>query len=95
MSKEIFKFSNPDKVLENAKKIYGNDVEIRISNRKNKKYMIYNHNDDKWVHFGSMGYEDFTKHNDILRRNRFRNRNSKWTISSKFTPAYMSYYLLW
>jgi hypothetical protein len=26
--------------------------------------MILNPNTNKWVHFGQLGYQDFTKHND-------------------------------
>ena len=53
-----------------AIEIFGNNVEIKISTRANKKYMIKNGN--KWVHFGDINYEDYTYHNDDVRRNYFR-----------------------
>jgi hypothetical protein len=49
----------------------------------------------KMVHFGQMGYEDATKHHDLDRINRFRNRNRKWEFSPKYSPAYLSWFLLW
>ena len=42
--------------------------ELFISNRKNKKFMIMNPNTKKFVHFGSLAYEDFTKCNDLERQ---------------------------
>lgn len=41
MMKEINKYSNPQTVYKNAKRIYGNDVEIQLSSNPKKKYMIY------------------------------------------------------
>lgn len=87
--------SNPRKVLKNAIKVYGNDVEFDFSTKKDKKYMIKNPNNNKWVHFGSIDYEDFTKHNDKERLNKFRRRNHKWANMPKYSSAFMSYHLLW
>lgn len=64
------------------------------SNRKDKKYMVQDPS-GKMVHFGQMGYEDFTKHKDTIRQERFRQRNRKWASSTKWTPSWLSYYLLW
>ena len=47
------------------------------------------------VHFGQMGYEDATKHNDLNRINRFKKRNWKWQNSPKYSPAWLSWFLLW
>ena len=99
MSKEeeIYKYSNPDKVKEIADNEFGKDnYELLLSTRKNKKYMIRGEfTDNKWVHFGQMGYEDYTKHNDKRRRNLFRKRNYKWYYMDKDTPAFISTLLLW
>lgn len=97
MTKEedIKLYSNPDKVYKDAKKLYGKDIEFDISIRKDKKYMIKIPNTNKWVHFGQMNYEDYTKHKDIERRNKFRIRNHKWANADIYSPAYMAYHLLW
>ena len=97
MNKEedIYNYSNPKEVYKKAKKILGKDVEFKISNRKDKKYAILNPETNKWVHFGQMGYQDFTKHKDIERKEDFKKRNHKWSIRYEYSPAYLSYYLLW
>jgi len=56
-------FSNPEEVKKKAQK-YGLNP-IYESTRKNKKYMVWN--GDKFIHFGAMGYSDFTKHHDQTR----------------------------
>jgi hypothetical protein len=50
---------------------------------------------NKWIHFGQMFYEDFTKHNDQKRRENFLKRNYKWKNAPKYSPAYLAYHLLW
>lgn len=93
--KKIEKYSNPKVVFLKAMRIYGKDVKLQISTRKDKKYMILNPENNKWVHFGQIGYEDYTKHKDEERRNKFINRNKRWANAQKYSPAYMSYYILW
>lgn len=101
MDKKIEKLkliSDPNKVVDNAIKYLGNDVIIDVSNRKDKKYMVYNPQSEKWVHFGQMNYEDFTKHNDLNRRNRYLNRamniRGDWK-DDKYSPNNLSIHLLW
>ncbi len=100
---DIQKYSNPQTVFKKAKMIYGNDVMIDISNRKNKKYMILNPYTKKWIHFGNYGMEDYTKHKNIQRRENFRVRNKNWSLvqstsrglQEPYTAGFMSYFLLW
>jgi hypothetical protein len=96
MSKEelIYKYSNPQTVRRLVDKYYDEDVPLYISTRASKKYMIQSP-EGKWIHFGMMGAEDFTKHKNIDRRNMFRIRNAKWAKADKWTPAFMAYHLLW
>ena len=91
---ELMKFSNPSKVKRNAINFFSEDIIIRISTRKNKKYMIKNPN-DKWVHFGQMGYQDYTLTNDKDRRKAFRSRNLAWRFAPTYSPRFLSYWLLW
>jgi hypothetical protein len=91
---EIYHVSNPEIVLKQLKKYYGSGVDLYLSTAKHKKYMVFNE-EGKKVHFGSMLHEDYTKHKDKQRRDQFRNRNRKWKDADKFTPAHLSYYLLW
>ena len=92
--KSIRKYSNPTQVYRLDKKYLGKTAKIGLSTKKEKKYMVTTP-DGKIVHFGQMGYEDATKHNDLDRINRFKKRNWKWQNSPKYSPAYLSYYLLW
>jgi hypothetical protein len=85
-------YSNIEEVQHLANK-YGIGKVFK-SSRKDKKYMIKKP-DGKMVHFGASGYTDYTAHKDKERRKRFRTRNHKWASSPKWSPAWLSYHLLW
>ena len=96
---QLLNVSNPEKVLKNMKKYFKKDVpELFISNKKNKKYQILDQNTNKFVHFGSLAYEDFTKHKDLQRQKNYiiraSNIKGNWK-SDKFSPNNLSLYLLW
>jgi hypothetical protein len=74
--KELLKYSDPELAQEKAFKKYGKDALLYLSSRKNKKYMIFDKNNNKWVHFGQIPYEDFTKHHNEARRQHFLKRTS-------------------
>jgi hypothetical protein len=84
-------FSNPKIVQEKARK-YG--LEVVYSPRKNKKYRIVNP-ENKFVDFGEIGYEDYTKHQNLKRLEAFKKRNAKWYNSMKYSPAWLSAWILW
>ena len=84
-------FNSVEKALH---KFYGKDVELYESSRKNKKFMV-ERPDGKWVHFGQKGAGDWHLDRDTLRRERFRTRNKRWAESEKWTPANLSFYVLW
>jgi hypothetical protein len=92
-------YSNPKKVYSNAKSYLGDDVNIEISTRKDKKYMIEKP-DGKWVHFGSFNppMEDYTKHEDEYRRINYLVRSSNikgnW-INDMYSPNNLSMRILW
>ena len=85
-------YSNIQEVQEVANK-YGIGKVFK-SSKKDKKYMVKNP-DGKMVHFGASGYADYTAHKDNERRKRFRTRNHKWASATKWSPSWLSYYLLW
>ena len=91
---ELSKYSNYNLVNRLTKKLLKNNT-LQISSRKNKKYMILNPETQKYVHFGEMGFEDYTKHKDKDRRDQFKARNHKWKFSKIYTPSFLSYFLLW
>jgi hypothetical protein len=71
----VNQYSNPEQALKNARKYLGNEVQLYISNKTDKKYMIQDP-DKNWVHFGQIGYEDFTKHGDEKRRQSYLKRTA-------------------
>jgi len=89
--KELRSYSDPEYVMNKAKMMGLNPV--HESSRKDKKYMVFDGN--KMIHFGQMGYEDASKHHDLERVNRFRKRNWKWQFEPKYSPAWLSWFLLW
>ena len=97
--------SNYHEVLKRAKHYYGNETILLPSTRSTKKYMIYNENTHKFVHFGGMGYLDYTKYRQLydletayLHRNRYLNRalniKGDW-MDNAYSPNYLSILLLW
>ena len=95
--REILKYSDPVKVLKRLHEVFGEDsgIELFRSNRKDKKYAIINPYTFKVVNFGQMGYQDYTRHLSESRRNAFKRRNKKWRDADPFSPAFLSYHLLW
>jgi hypothetical protein len=94
---ELMKYSNPNRVLKNLEKYLDKPVHLFLSTRKNKKYMIKKP-DDTWVHFGQMGYQDYTRHRDDVRRihylQRAENIHGNWK-HDKYSPNNLSIYGLW
>jgi len=88
---ELRKFSDPEYVMQKAQMMGLNPV--HESSRKDKKYMVFDGR--KMIHFGQMGYEDATKHHNLDRVNRFKKRNWRWQFEPKYSPAWLSWFLLW
>jgi len=94
MEKDITKFSNPKIVQQLATKLIGKDAEIDVSTRKDKKYMIKDPVSQKNIHFGAL-MEDYTKNKNNEKKTKFLNRNAKWKDRPMYSPAWLSYHLLW
>ena len=75
------------------------------SKRKDKKFSVYVKGDKgqpKLIHFGQVGYQDFTQHKDPKRREAYRkrargikNKKGQRVYLLKDTPAWWSYNYLW
>ncbi len=94
----IYDYSDPKIVFQRALD-YGIPAgNIRISTRKGKKYDVLNQATGKWIPFGALGYEDFTKHQDPERRRRDLARATKikgsW-LNNPYSPNSLSISLLW
>jgi hypothetical protein len=95
--KSIRLYSNPTEVYRRASKYIGKTAKIGLSTKKEKKYMVVTP-DGKIVHFGQMGYEDYTKHKNKTRRKNYLRRSrgikGNWK-KNKYSPNNLSIHLLW
>ena len=97
--------SNPQMVYDRARKLYGDNVIIKESTRKDKKYMIYNSNTNKYIHFGSLNHLDYTKYIELYglevgndRREKYLKRalniKGNWR-NDIYSANNLSIYLIW
>lgn len=85
-------FSDPEKVQQKANKF---GLDIKLSTRKNKKYMFLHPETKRWIHFGDLNYEDYTKHMNENRRRLFSIRNRDWENAERYSPRWASWNLTW
>lgn len=90
-------YSDPQIAQANAYNYLGSNAKLYISTRADKKYMVQNPQ-GQWVHFGQMGYADFTRHKDDMRRMAYLKRaraiGGKWK-TDKYSPNNLSIHILW
>jgi hypothetical protein len=73
-----------------------NVIILKKSSKKDKKFMVVIGN--KTVHFGAVGYSDFTIHKDIDRMHRYETRHKSredWKKSGIKTAGFWSKWILW
>jgi hypothetical protein len=91
------KVSNPTTVIRKAKAIFGSAVKIVESRAKDKKYALIKP-DGRRVNFGSIDYQDHTKHGSDIRRNNYLKRSAgikgNWK-SNNYSANSLSRRLLW
>ena len=94
---DISDFSDVTKVKRNAEQYFGRKVPLFLSLKRNKKFCIQKP-DGSWVHFGAMGYQDFTKHQDPIRQSNYLKRSGNikgdWQ-QDPYSPNNLSRNLLW
>lgn len=69
---------------------------LQKSNQSGKKFMVII--DDKTVHFGALGYSDYTKHGDKDRMKRYEIRHKSrenWKKSGIKSAGFWSKWILW
>ncbi len=91
-------YSDFIKAQENAFYYLGSNAYLFVSPVKDKKYRIYNPTMRKFVDFGQMGAEDYTKHGDMLRRNNYLKRataiKGDWH-KDPYSPNNLAIHILW
>lgn len=96
-SRKILKYSNPTQVYRLASRYLGKTAKIGLSTKRDKKYMVTTP-EGRIVHFGQMGYEDYTKHKNKTRRKNYLTRSGKirgdWA-ADKYSANNLARKLLW
>jgi hypothetical protein len=96
-SSKLKKVSNPIIAQRKAKQYLGSNVKLLPSKSKGKKYAIITPR-GKIINFGSIDYEDFTKHKDKQRRNNYLKRSAgisgNWR-NNKYSANNLSRTILW
>ena len=94
----INKYSNKDIAFKKAKDFLGINVNIKVSDKPSKKYMVLNPQTGKWVYFGQIGYQDFTKTGNLTKRDNYLKRSANikgdWK-NNKYSPNNLSRNILW
>ena len=95
---ELLQFSDPFVAQEKSMKLLGDTGLLFLSPKKDKKYRVFDPRTKKWVDFGQMGYEDFTKHKDEERRQQYLSRatniKGNWK-KNKYSPNNLAINILW
>jgi hypothetical protein len=98
--KRIYLYSTPRTAQRMAYKYLGRIKTAKLYPARNpaKKYMVFDPKNNKWVNFGQMGYEDYTKHHDKTRRKNYLTRTKgmlgDWK-SNKYSANNLSRNVLW
>jgi hypothetical protein len=94
----LYKYSNPIIAQKKAYQYLGKTAKLYPSNKTDKKYKIYDPKNNKWVNFGQIGYEDFTKHHDKKRRLSYLTRSKSirgnWK-KNRYSANNLSRNILW
>lgn len=97
-SKVLKKYSNPNVAQKMAYKYLGKTAKLYPAKNPQKKYSIFDPHHKKWIEFGQIGYENFTKHKDKSRRKNYLTRSGKmkgdWK-KNKYSRNNLSRQILW
>lgn len=96
--KILYKYSSPTQAQKMATKYLGKTAKLYPANNPVKKYMICDPISKKWVNFGQLGYEDYTRHKDKTRRHNYLTRSAgmsgNWK-SNKYSANNLSRKITW
>jgi len=91
-------YSNRRTAQSMAYKYLGRTAKLYPGTNSQKKYSIFDKKNNRWVNFGQIGYEDFTKHHDKKRRKNYltRSKNIKgdWA-RNPYSANNLSRKILW
>jgi hypothetical protein len=91
-------YSTPRTAQKKAYIYLGKTAKLYPANNHEKKYKIFDPKNNKWINFGQMGYEDYTKHHDKKRRKNYLTRTKymrgDWK-QNKYSANNLSRNILW
>ena len=97
-SSKLYLYSTPRIAQHMAYKYLGKTAKLYPASNPVKKYKIYDPKNNKWVNFGQIGYEDYTKHHDKKRRKNYltrtKNMRGDWK-NNKYSANNLSRNILW
>jgi len=97
-SSRIYLYSTPRTAQAKAYKYLGRTAKLYPGTKADKKYSIFDKKNNRWVNFGQMGYEDYTKHHDENRRKNYLNRSGlikgDWS-SNRYSANNLARHILW
>jgi primase-polymerase (primpol)-like protein len=76
-----------------AYKYLGRTAKLYPARNSEKKYSIYDKKNDKWINFGQLGYEDYTKHHPRHPNGGWNlgvDKPEKWATYEKVRQTYLS-----
>ena len=76
-TKKLLKYSNPKQVQKMVYKYLGKTAKLYPATNAKNKYRICDPDTKKWIHFGQIGYKDFSRHKNKKRRNNYLTRTAK------------------
>jgi Family of unknown function (DUF5754) len=96
--KILYKYSSPKQAQKMAYKYLGKTAKLHPASNPEKKYMICDQTSNKWINFGQLGYEDYTRHKNKTRRRNYLTRTAgmrgDWK-SNKYSANNLSRHILW
>ena len=94
----IYLYSTPRTAQYMAYKYLGKTAKLYPASNPAKKYKIFDSKNNKWVNFGQLGYEDYTKHHDKKRRKNYLTRTKfmrgNWK-TNRYSANNLSRNILW
>ena len=97
-TQKLLRYSNPEIAQAKAKKYLGKSGKLYPGRNSAKKYSVFDDIHQKWVNFGQIGYEDYTKHRDLKRRKNYlirtKSMRGDWK-RNKFSANNLSREILW
>ena len=94
----IYLYSTPRIAQKMAYKYLGKTAKLYPAHNPQKKYAIFDPKNNKWINFGQIGYEDYTKHHDKKRRKNYLTRTKfmrgHWR-KNRYSANNLSRNILW